>query len=585
VTNFNSSIKDYDLNFDQHVLATVMTQNLSENIFIDKRFDQNRQVFTPATRRKEILQAKGITERRKKETPSKPTSIKDLINSRLKEKTDTVQHQPPVSQPVIKKDTTTAVPKKNNGEISTDDYNFDEPAPVVKVQPKVIDKPTVQPKQKEMVNTDDYAFEEEVARPKNNETFLTRYMKAKDVAKVTGPFPYAAKFSYENLITNFVVDQLRGFSIRLETQMNDMLENYRFYGGLQVAWSDFKSGDVFGEFQYLPHRVDFSARFDRKVIFWQTHDETSNPQQQKYAFQKLELGASYPISVRTRVSFKPFIGYTEYVDRGPTYQNSPNPPTYYNSQTQFYGGARVELVYDNSIATGLNIIEGTRGKISLIDYEGIGNSKKSFTQVYADVRHYQKIYKEIVLAVRGYAGTFLGKSPKSYLLGGMDNWLGNTTNYNGSRNPLVNAGNVYNDNLLFSEFATGLRGFDYATQYGNSVALANAELRIPLIRALTNGPIASNFFRNLQFISFFDIGSSWTGSIPIGTANAGLIREVKNGPFDIQIKEYLNPWLYSYGAGFRTMMFGYYMKFDLAWPTVNYKVQDPRLQVTLGFDF
>lgn len=588
VTNFNSSIKDYDINFENRLLATVMTQNLSENIFVQKNMDFNRQVFTPATRRKEVLQAKVITERRKKE-PAKPTSIKDLINSRLKDKSDTTtkkqdQPIPPTQQPV-KKDSTVTPVKKNNGEISTDDYSFDEPAPVTKTNPTVItpQQPTVTPPKKETVNTEDYAFEEEVARPKSNETFLTRYMKAKEIAKITGPFPYAAKFSYENLVTNFVVDQLRGFSLKLETQMNDQLENYRFYGGLQVAWSDFKSGDVYAEFQYLPHRIDFSARFDRKVIYWQTHNESSNPQLQKYAFQKLEVGASYPISVRARVSVKPFLGYTDFVDRG---QSIPiNAPTFMNSQTQFYGGARVDLVYDNSIATGLNIIEGTRGKISFIDYEGMGNARKSFSQIYADVRHYQKIYKEIVFAMRGYAGTFMGNAPKNYLLGGMDNWIGNNTNFNGSKNPLVNASTTYNENLLFAEFATGLRGFDYATQYGNSVAMANAEFRLPLIRALTNGPIASNFFRNLQLISFFDIGSSWTGAIPIGKANSGVVREVKNGPFDIQIKEYLNPWLYSYGFGFRTMMLGYYMKFDLAWPTVNYKVQDPRVQVTLGFDF
>jgi Tol biopolymer transport system component len=588
VTNFNSSIKDYDINFDNRLLATVMTQNLSENIFVQKNFDFNRQVFTPATRRKELLQAKVITERRKKEAP-KPTSIKDLINARLKEKGDTsVKKQETPVQPVqnpVKKDSTQADGKKKNGEISTDDYSFDEPAPVVKTNPTVTtpQQPTVTAPKKETVNTEDYAFEEEVTRPKNNETFLTRYMKAKEISKVSGPFPYAAKFSYENLVTNFVIDQLRGFSLKLETQMNDQLENYRFYGGLQVAWSDFKSGDVYAEFQYLPNRIDFSARFDRKVIYWQTHNENSNPQLQKYAFQKLEVGASYPISVRTRVSVKPFLGYTEFVDRG---QSIPiSAPTFMNSQTQFYGGARIDLVYDNSIATGLNIVEGTRGKLSFIDYEGVGNAKKSFSQVYADVRHYQKIYKEIVFAVRGYAGTFLGNAPKYYLLGGMDNWIGNNTNFNGSKNPLVNANTAYNENLLFAEFATGLRGFDYATQYGNSVAMANAEFRLPLIRALTNGPIASNFFRNLQLISFFDIGSSWTGAIPLGKANSGVVREVKNGPFDIQIKEYLNPWLYSYGAGFRTMMLGYYVKCDLAWPTVNYKVQDPRVQVTLGFDF
>ncbi|MEI9917235.1 MAG: hypothetical protein WDO14_00365 [Bacteroidota bacterium] len=99
-----------------------------------------------------------------------------------------------------------------------------------------------------------------------SETFLTRYLKARDNSKITGPFPYDPKFNYNNLVTNLVIDPIRSYSMRIETQMNDMLENYRFYGGIQTAF-DWKSGDVYGEIQYLPHRVDYSLRVDRKVYF------------------------------------------------------------------------------------------------------------------------------------------------------------------------------------------------------------------------------------------------------------------------------------------------------------------------------
>ena len=600
VSNFDSSIKDYDLNFDNHMLALVLTQELRENIFIDKHFNFSRQIFTPATRRKEIQQARAITERKKKE-PTKPATLKDLINSRLRERTDTARVSPPkatkpqeIKPQEIKKDT--AIAKKTaKGEISTENYSFEEDPVIEQKKPeqKAVNptetKPLVAQRGNKTLNTDDYVFEEDAVKQKvqPNETFLTRYMKARAVDKVKGPFPYEPKFSYDNLITNFVVDQLRGFSMRIETQMNDMLENFRFNGGLQLALSDLKSGDVFGEIQYLPHRIDFSARFDRKVIYWQSQNpelSSGNPSEnQKYAFQKVEVGASYPISVRTRVSVKPFIAYTDFLDRGSSVPGST--PGFYPSQHQLYAGARVEAVYDNSITTGLNIIEGTRGKISAVNYQAAGNTKKNFSQVYIDIRHYQKIYKEIVFALRGYTGTFIGNAPKKYLLGGVDNWAFNNTNYSGTQNPLVNAYNTYNENLLFAEFATGLRGFDYASQYGNSVALANAELRIPLIRALSSGPITSNFFRNLQFTGFYDIGSSWTGAIPVGNANVGRTREVISGPFTAQIKEYLNPWLYSYGFGFRSMIFGYYIKADLAWPVVNYQVQAPRALLSFGFDF
>ncbi|MBI3218285.1 MAG: PD40 domain-containing protein [Bacteroidetes bacterium] len=573
VTNYNSSIKDYDINYENKMLATVLSQKLREDIFIDPKFDFDRQVFTPVSRRKEVLQARVLTERKKKETPKQATSIKDLINSRIKEKTDTISRQP-VENP--KKDSV------NREAINTDDYTFDD---VKKDTTRNPLKPTTE----KALNTDDYVFEEEAVKNKQpSETFLTRYMKARETSRVLGPFPYAAKFSYENIVTSLVVDPLRGWSMRVEAQMNDMLENYRIFGGFQTAF-DLKNGDVYGEFQYLPHRVDFSARFDRKVIFWQPPNrEIVEEENQKYSFQKLELGASYPLSVRTRVTLKPFFGFTEFIDRG----RSPlviGPPTFRPTQTQFYTGAKLEIVYDNSITTGMNIIEGTRGKFSFMTYNAIGDSRKNFSQVSVDVRRYQKIYKEIVLAVRGFAGTFYGNSPKNYLLGGMDNWIGNSFNYSGVQNPLTSQFGQYNENLLFVEFATSLRGFDYGTLYGNSAALLNAELRIPLVRALSSGPITSNFFRNLQLTGFYDFGSSWTGPIPFDNENNGRVRIVpekgENSPFKVEIKEYLNPWLYSYGAGFRSMIFGYYLKLDVAWPVENYAVKNPRLYVTFGFDF
>lgn len=588
LTNFNSSIKEYDFHYDSKLLALVLTHRLKEDIFVDKKFNFDRQIFTPATRRKEIQQARVFTERKKKEQ-ARITSIKDLINTRRKEKTDTTAAPLPTQkkdtlQPAVQKDTTKTI-------VNTDDYSFDD-APPVAVKKDTARNPQI--KKEKAINTDDYVFEEEAVKAKQpSETFLTRYLKARDVSRVTGPFPYTPKFSYENLVSSFVIDPLRGWSFRLETQMNDMLENYRIYGGIQAAF-DLRSGDVYGEFQYLPKRLDFSFRFDRKVIFWQPPNrEAFTAENQKYSFQKIELGASYPISVRTRVTLKPFAGYTQFLDRGfvsPYANLSPTtqlPLPLRETQTQFYTGARLEAVYDNSLTTGMNIIEGTRGKIGGVLYVANGNSKKNFSQIYADIRHYQKIYKEIVFAVRGYAGSFYGSSPKNYALGGMDNWIANRFNFSGTLNPFTSNVGTYNENLLFVEFATSLRGFDYGTLYGNSVALANAELRVPLVRALSSGPITSNFFRNLQFTAFYDIGSSWTGPIPFDNDSNGRRRIVGGGnnPFEASIKEYLNPWLYSYGLGFRSIIFGYYLKMDVAWPTENFVVKNPRAYVTLGFDF
>ncbi|MFM7859779.1 MAG: translocation protein TolB, partial [Flammeovirgaceae bacterium] len=130
LTNFNSSIKEYDFNYENKMLALVMTHRLKEDIFIDRNFDFNRQIFTPATRRKEVLQARIFTERKKKES-TKITSVKDLINTRRKEKIDTA----PVSAPADeKKDPSKVNAHKDTVQtmVNTDDYSFDEPKPVLK---------------------------------------------------------------------------------------------------------------------------------------------------------------------------------------------------------------------------------------------------------------------------------------------------------------------------------------------------------------------------------------------------------------------------------------------------------------------
>ncbi|MEJ0054805.1 MAG: hypothetical protein WDN75_03630 [Bacteroidota bacterium] len=127
--------------------------------------------------------------------------------------------------------------------------------------------------------------------------------------------------------------------------------------------------------------------------------------------------------MRTRFSIKPFAGYTNFTDLGPDQLVSAGGPIFAPTKQQFYAGSRAELVYDNSITTGMNLIEGTRAKLNFVHYEGLGNKNASFSQVFIDVRHYQKIYKEIVFAMRGYTGTFFGNSPKQYVLGGVDNWL------------------------------------------------------------------------------------------------------------------------------------------------------------------
>lgn len=561
VTNYSTSIKDYDFNIAQNILAMVTRQRLHDYIFIERDFNLDRSVFTPATRRKELQQARFIRDRKKQEEPKNMT-IKDLLDTRLKAARSE-------EDSVAKQDTSRFV-IKDTAKITLDSGQFSK-------------ADTVKPKKDPVINTDNYVFEDEIVKQgQPSETFLNRYMKARDKSRIMGPFPYESKFGRESMVTSAVIDPLRGFGMLMEIQMNDMLENYRFYGGLMTSF-DLRNGDVYGEFQYLPSFIDFSARFDRKGVRWEPF---SGERIFHYSLNKLEVGAALPVSDRLRLTLKPFGAITTAVDLGET--NFPNNPPSVPPASALYAGVKSELVYDNSVSAAINIIEGTRGKITHVHWQDMDNSNNSFSQISVDIRHYQKIYKEIVFAVRGFAGSFYGRKPKHYLLGGMDNWAFNRiylggTSSTGQENPL--GSQLQNTDILFAEFATNLRGFDYATLFGNNVMLLNAELRVPLIRVLTNAPITSNFFRNMQFIGFYDIGSSWSGKPPFTSGSSVSLRRIQDGSFDIDIKNYLNPWLYSYGVGMRSVMLGYYLKFDLAWPVINYRVNTPRLFLTLGFDF
>jgi hypothetical protein len=582
VSSYASSIKDYDLNFSTNTLSMVMTKNLKENIFVDRAFNINRQVFTPATRRKDLQQARVIRDRRRlQQEEDKSMSIKDLLNSRLKES------QPNRDTTAVQRD---SVATPRDAADSLEVIKKDTLAAPTVGTPATPDSLVTKNRQsmKDVVNTDNYVFEDEaVKQTQPEESFLTRFMKAREKSRITGPFPYESKFSSNNLVTSLVVDPLRGLGISIETQMNDMLENYRFFGGLMTS-VDLRNGDFYAEFQYLKSLIDFSARVDRRGIRWKAEplEDGVQPNLYHYSLNRIEVSASLPLSDRIRFTLKPFGALARSVSLGPA--DYPTTPPTGDPINNMYAGIKSEIVYDNSVSTGLNLIEGTRAKISFQHHQGLQDEDLSFSQASVDIRHYQKIYKEIVFAVRGYGGTFFGRSPKKYLLGGMDNWFFNSTRKDGRTsegepNPLGYPGE--NQDILFVEFATSLRGFDYATLFGNSVLMANAEFRVPLIRALSSGPISSNFLRNMQFIAFYDIGTSWSGKPPFNSENSVSYEEIVNGPFKAQLKNYLNPWLYSYGLGMRTVMLGYYMKFDLAWPVENYEVSKPRFYVTLGFDF
>ncbi len=582
VSNFGTGIKDYDVSYDKRLFSFVMTEKGRDHLYLKQNYNLDQNIFTAQTKRQQYLNAKFVaqrlkTSREKRALEEQNTEIFPDEEEAVTEQSEPDQPEDYVAPPSFL-DQYQVITDEQHTEnlVDTKNYFFAEPA----TRTPVVEDRTEE--SEEILDTDKYVFDTDVVKSgRNTGSFLSSYRRLRKESDIAGPFPYQTKFSADNVVTSFVIDPLIGFGLKLETQMNDQLENHKFYGGILVP-TDLKSGRFYGEYRFLKYTVDFHARYERKSLFRPSENSSSS---QKYTLNTYELGASLPFSVTSRLSIAPFFETTRFWDLDPNSVlfSTTGPVT---SKVNF-AGVKFEFIYDNTIVSGLNLIQGTRGKIGLKHNEGISDSNKSFSNLYLDLRHYQKIHRELVLATRLFYGRYWGSNPQKYLLGGMDNWLFNKTNKNGEGDPLNHSVGVDNSNILFVEYVTSLRGFDYNTFNGENALLFNAELRLPFIRYLVRGPIASNFLRNLQFISFYDIGSAWTGPSPFATENSvnTEILAPEGSPFKARIQNYKNPWLSSYGFGVRTVLLGYYVKFDMAYPIEDLVRKDPKFLLTLGYDF
>lgn len=544
ITNFENNIVRYDINFGKSNGAFTMNRELRQWLFYNPNVQLKDNVFTPLTPRQIQIQAKYLEERR-------------LLNaSKNRSKPVEVELKKPEFVP---KDT-----------INLDSIQF--------AQDEVIEEKEVE-SLTDIIDTDKYVFDREIVKKtERSESFLSNYRRVfQEDNKPIGPLPYKTRFSADNMVTSWVIDPLRGFGILLETEMNDILQNHKFYGGIMTT-TNFRSGDIFAEYQYLENRIDYKARFDRYV--W--YQDYGDALKQRYSKNKFEVGAALPLGPKLRITLNPNFIHTRFQDLN--FLNLlPNSTSDVQTSNTSYLGVMTELVFDNTTVLGQNMIQGTRFKLQFSHEESLDNKSRSFSNINFDFRHYQKLFRSLVFATRFYYGSFFGGYQHKYMIGGMDNWL--FKNEHASPTPWFPEESRENNNTYFMEHVTSLRGFDYNTFNGSSTMLANFELRLPVVKFFYNGPIRSSFLSNLQFVGFFDIGSAWTGVSPFNRNNSISIVTVENSAFEAEIQTFKNPWLMGYGGGLRSVILGYFMKFDLAFPIEDNNVGKGTFYVTLGHDF
>jgi hypothetical protein len=586
VTNYALSIQDYDIDFGKNHLAFVMLSDEEDYVYLENNFNPEQTIFTPKTTRQETIQAriisKRIAENKKKKNQAEPESqlSRDTVPEMEIILPDTLVADSLVQEEIIED----AEQALADSLINTDQYNFDasEDEVLAEAREDFIDTDNYEftlpeeSEQQEDLSPDNFRFEEDETDPVAQNSFLSRYRKLQRETRITGPIPYETRFSADNIVTSLTVDPLRNFGFHVQVQMNDLLENHRFYGGI-VQYTDLRSGNVFAEYEYIKNRVDFRTRYERDGYFLESGERVV----QKYTKNVFEAGAALPFNVTTRFELSPFYTNTNFIDLSQVTST----PTPESESSNHFGGIRAGFVFDNTLVSGFKNFEGTRARATFTHHQGISDADLSFSNIEVDVRHYQKIWRDITFATRVFYGNFFGRNTQNYLLGGTSNWLFNQIDRPEENDPLAINRNVDNSNILFAEFVD-LRGFNFNKFQGTDVLTFTAELRLPIVRFFYRGPIASNFFRNLEFVGFYDAGSSWTGASPFNERNSLNTEVIVDGPFRAEIQNFKNPWLQSYGAGVRTVLLGYYLKFDVAYPIEdNIVAERPRFFLSLGYDF
>ncbi|MBG8554268.1 PD40 domain-containing protein [Hymenobacter sp. BT594] len=416
----------------------------------------------------------------------------------------------------------------------------------------------------------DYQYEEDTPPARTQRRTAARTTataSAADGIALAGPFRYGKQFSIDNVVSSLYVDPLLGFGIIGQANLSDLMEDHRFRAGI-FALTDFRTSNIFAEYSNLRHRYDWGISYQKQSYSLDFDFNTDRLTRHEVAPR-----IAYPLTHNLNVRMA---GRYVNVRRSRLADFSEK-----DLVENFVGGS-AELVFDNAIATGVNMLEGTRMKAGAQMLHAMRDEQQSFGKFFVDLRHYQKIHRQIIWANRASYGHFFGNATKTFRLGGMDNWLNKS--YDGDEDALFQG---HPANVFYQEFVTNLRGFNYNARTGPKYVLFNSELRVPIIQYFSRKPIESGFFRNLQLTAFADAGSAYAGSSPFNENNSYNTREVlgNGNAFSATVIDFRNPLLLGYGLGARTTLLGFYGKLDVAWGQEDEEQTGPKFYFTLGYDF
>lgn len=441
-----------------------------------------------------------------------------------------------------------------------------------------------------------------------------------DVLAKTSLYNYKYKFSADYILAgitnNILVNRYQPYqggagpvqlnngndvNFTFRVGVSDMMEDIKFIGGIRFG-TTLSDKDVYLTFQNYKRRLDWGLTYYRSNVTnyfgYFGSDILRDP---LAAFDNVvstnlyQVNVAYPLNEIK--SFRLTSGLRK--DKGvirPIYFGFPEPAGLsIEDSISSTWVSRLEYVHDNSIYPTQNIWNGLRYKI-YFDYNvpvSKGSSLKgSNTFVLGfDARHYLKIKRNFIWALRAAGDFSFGDAKMIYYLGGADGWI--SPKFNNYPRP------DNSQQYAFQSLSLNMRGFNQNVANGNNAVVINSELRLPVFTTFFNKPINAAFLRNFQLVQFFDLGTAWAGSpsnikrpqstyITMIDTNGDGIPDTPdpNNPITVEQRAGgIGPFAGGYGFGARTTVLGYFLKLDAAWPMDGIFQGKIHWYFALGLDF
>jgi hypothetical protein len=377
--------------------------------------------------------------------------------------------------------------------------------------------------------------------------------------------------------TGFVSGDLlnQGFNMNFKLGTMDLMHDYRIVAGVRTTFSPLPGTSLAPNAEFILGVADYKNRIDK----FYTYSRRSQVQflalndYRRFINNEFSYKLVYPFNPVASLHLSAGYRFDENIRLATDFNQIGQSITYTD-----YAIARAAYIYDNTRKIGLNLFAGLRYKAFAEYYRNLTVSPSGLYTAGIDARHYLIIHRNFIWANRFAAGTSFGPEKLIYIMGGVDNDF--TPNMDLST-PIARE-----NNYIFQTLVTNMRGFFQNTRNGNTFAVVNSELRLPIISYFANRPIRNDFLQNLMVVGFADIGTAWNGPSPYAKENVINTITVPLGTGgQIVLDSQKEPIIVGTGIGLRSRLFGYYVRADWAWGIEDGIVMPNVFYISLSTDF